>query len=415
MGQAAPVAPVIAAAPVPVAAPVVPAAPAAAAPAVLAAQAAAAVPAAPVAPPDVQMQDAPRPLAEVRFQLPPPKLNFVPGKSVDPLRVRTFVLNARRYREMSRWDMAARLLYLSSALDGEAMSWYLTWADAQRDHTVEQLFEALLVRFAPEIRSHAYEARNNLNRDSVKQLPTESVDAYASKFEYKLQDLPDATESERLYWFHEGLLPHLHRECATDPFGNEHTTYAGLRRHARGQERKQLAGKDSTSHSALKANSGRRVSSQEEEPWDNPTTSVAVAGRGGGGGGGRGGGGGGRGGSRSGGRSGGRGGRNASRDCASVAQDRGGPSTSGRGGGRSGRGGGGARGGGAGASNSRKRDRDELELSNFDGPAGKIPKQIANLAMKLHVCMICFAADHLRTECPLMKRMGGGGGGGAAA
>ncbi|PNH12324.1 hypothetical protein TSOC_000818 [Tetrabaena socialis] len=50
------------------------------------------------------------------------------------------------------------------------------------------------------------------------------------------------------------------------------------------------------------------------------------------------------------------------------------------------------------------RKADLTVLSAFEGPGGaKIPKAVANFAMKHNLCLVCMSPDHQRLDCPRMR------------
>ncbi|GIM08231.1 hypothetical protein Vretimale_12313, partial [Volvox reticuliferus] len=129
-----------------------------------------------------------------------------------------------------------RCLFLANALEGAAKTWHDQWTNARDTYTSEELLEALLARFAPQIQSRATEARHKLSAGKYRMRPGESVSSYQSRFEALVTPIAGLSDSERVFWFQQGLSADLSGECATDLTGSTFESYKDLVRFALGAE-----------------------------------------------------------------------------------------------------------------------------------------------------------------------------------
>lgn len=136
-----------------------------------------------------------------------------------------------------------RCLFLATALEGAAKTWHDSWTTARETYTSDELLTALLDQFAPQILSREDEARHKLASGKHRMRTGESVAAYRSRFEALVSVIPSLTDSERRFWFHQGLSADLAGDCAADTNGRTFSTYSQLVQYALGVETRLLAKK----------------------------------------------------------------------------------------------------------------------------------------------------------------------------
>lgn len=186
-----------------------------------------------------------------KMSISPPKLHISADVKLSDLerevapRARAFVRNVKKYFSMVRGGHhdPMRCLYLANALDGAAKTWHDKWANARENYTSEDLLKALLARFAPQFQPREVEARRSLAAGAHRMHPGESVPAYQSRFEALITPISDITDSERLFWFQQGLSGDLVGDCAADLKGCKFTTYDDLVQFALGAEARIVARK----------------------------------------------------------------------------------------------------------------------------------------------------------------------------
>ncbi|PNH02260.1 hypothetical protein TSOC_011779 [Tetrabaena socialis] len=285
----------------------------------------------------------------IRVSFPTPKLDVPSGTTPDPEHVRAFVADVRAYFGVAGWgeNPTAQKLFLSGSLYGEAKRWHVTWTRAFPGYTMDQVFDALLTRFAPAVHTRAYEARQSLLGGHLRQQANEAVATFAGRFEALLQDLPELSEGDRVFHFRSALLPYLREQCAVSPTFEDHRTYAELRQHALGVEKQYLARAD------------ERLALKSKDPTIRGMAVASATGRFGRG-------------NRGSGDSGPTGNRRRNR-AEAFGEDRGNEN-----------------GGG-----------DNSVLSTYRGLDGAyIPRERVEAAAKLDLCFACLHPDHLYRECP---------------
>jgi hypothetical protein len=193
----------------------------------------------------------------IKVQIPSPTLEFdekTPQHLVTR-RVRAFIRDAANLFGLASWGHSdpARCLFLANAFKGVSKTWHDDWTLSRRVYTSDALLDALQARFAPEILSRDSEARIKLARARYCMRQGETVSAYQTRFESILSDIPDITESERIFWFQAGLSVVLSGSCAADHIGRPFTSYDTLVLHTKGEELRIIAAK--RSRSALHLNS----------------------------------------------------------------------------------------------------------------------------------------------------------------
>ncbi|GFR42481.1 hypothetical protein Agub_g3391, partial [Astrephomene gubernaculifera] len=102
----------------------------------------------------------------LKVDVPVPKLNLddrIEARDI-PVRTRAFIRDIHRYFELVRGGHldSVRCLCLANVLEGRAKRWHDEWTLARTTYTSRELLDALLVRFAPQIRSRETEARQKL-------------------------------------------------------------------------------------------------------------------------------------------------------------------------------------------------------------------------------------------------------------
>ncbi|GLI65923.1 hypothetical protein VaNZ11_009568 [Volvox africanus] len=189
----------------------------------------------------------------IKIAIAVPKLNIPMdvklsdlGRVAAPL-TRAFVRNVRNYFVTARGGQqdSTRRLFLATAFEGAARLWHDQWTNARDSYTSEELLEALLVRFAPQVQSRDTEARLKLNAGKYRMRPGETVSAYQSRFEALVTPIADLSDSERVFWFQQGLSSDLSGDCATDLSGKTFKSYTDLVQFSLGAELRLLAGRES--------------------------------------------------------------------------------------------------------------------------------------------------------------------------
>ncbi|GLI61252.1 hypothetical protein VaNZ11_003560 [Volvox africanus] len=188
----------------------------------------------------------------MKLTIPVPKLNISAdekaknsGHSVAD-RTRAYVRDARQYLQAVHGGGcdSIKCLFVGNTLEGVAKDWYDEWTTARDKYTFDNLIDALLARFATEVRSRGNEARKMLAQGTYHMRPHETVPAYQSRFEALITPIVNFPEEDRIFWFHHGLTESLARWCATDLSGIPFQSYDALVAFARGAEVRHLAGKD---------------------------------------------------------------------------------------------------------------------------------------------------------------------------
>ncbi|EFJ40577.1 hypothetical protein VOLCADRAFT_99601 [Volvox carteri f. nagariensis] len=185
----------------------------------------------------------------IRITIPVPRLNIPAEIKLSELsrevapRVRAFVRDVRKYFDFVRGGNhdSIRCLFLANALEGAAKTWHDDWTNARLQYTSEQLLDALLIRFAPQIQTRELEALEKLAAGQHQMRANETVAAYHSRFEALIAPIPDLREVDRIFWFIRGLSSEFSGECATDHDGKPFQEYAKLVQHTLGVEARQLA------------------------------------------------------------------------------------------------------------------------------------------------------------------------------
>ncbi|EFJ42441.1 hypothetical protein VOLCADRAFT_97452 [Volvox carteri f. nagariensis] len=185
----------------------------------------------------------------IRIHIPVPRLSIPADIKLSELsrevapRVRAFVRDVRKYFDFVRSGNhgSIRCLFLANALEGAAKTWHDDWTIARLQYTSEQLLEALLIRFAPQIQTRELEALEKLAAGQHQMRANETVAAYHSRFEALIAPIPDLREVDRIFWFIRGLSAEFSGECATDRDGKPFQEYTKLVQHTLGVEARQLA------------------------------------------------------------------------------------------------------------------------------------------------------------------------------
>ncbi|GIL82238.1 hypothetical protein Vretifemale_11153 [Volvox reticuliferus] len=74
-----------------------------------------------------------------------------------------------------------KCLFVGNTLAGVVKTWYDQWTMARRTYTFDELTDALIARFAPEVQPLSAEARNTLASGSYRMRHDETVPAYQSR------------------------------------------------------------------------------------------------------------------------------------------------------------------------------------------------------------------------------------------
>ena len=182
---------------------------------------------------------------EVRMNLAQPVFEATGKEDTAILakRARAFVRDMTTW--LNIWQLGhldpARVIAIQNSLQGVAKDWYSEWFLAREEYTSAELLAAFKARFAPHVYEPEYESRVALsNPTGYGQRSSESVAAYQSRLEALFTSIPTVTESERLFWFLQGLQPELKASCALDREYQPFQEYAMLVRAAIGEERRLL-------------------------------------------------------------------------------------------------------------------------------------------------------------------------------
>ncbi|GLI66497.1 hypothetical protein VaNZ11_010305, partial [Volvox africanus] len=140
----------------------------------------------------------------MKLTIPVPKLNISAdekaknsGHSVADW-TRAYVRDARQYLQAvhGRGCDSIKCLFVGNTLEGVAKDWYDEWTTARGKYTFDNLIDALLARFATEVRSGGNKARKTQAQGTYHMRPHETVPAYQSRFEALITPIVNFPEED---------------------------------------------------------------------------------------------------------------------------------------------------------------------------------------------------------------------------
>jgi hypothetical protein len=133
----------------------------------------------------------------------------------------------------------SKLLRVAS-VSNEVDIWVSRYNRAYPEATDDDIVNAFLERFAPEVRSRATIARQKLLSGQVRMTTGMSVAAYIATFSDLCSEAGNISEPDQIALFQMGLTDELRVACSVDNNAKEFTSFSAVRAHAVGEETKQL-------------------------------------------------------------------------------------------------------------------------------------------------------------------------------
>lgn len=87
----------------------------------------------------------------------------------------------------------------------------------------------------------SYDVRTKLHAGEIRQQYSQSVGEYMSSFSTTIMYAPDLSETDKIHWFHKGLIPELRSETVCDVQGAQWKTLSDLYKFAKGLEQRMVA------------------------------------------------------------------------------------------------------------------------------------------------------------------------------